>query len=166
MLQEEIIPLVCDALERYPLSEPQDIVKLLYQREFGPAHAIADPASVRRFLEEEYASVPQEEGLPFEYVGNGCLRLHLSRLEHNGISLEAAARLFIESAEEAGDKAAFAGMLKELAEDEFVVSLLPGLPAYIERYVASGCPAVRHSEAYRRAYRPAYRVIRGELLAK
>ena len=166
MLSEEIIPLICDALERYPLSEPQDIVKLLYQREFGPAHAIADPASARRFLEEEYASVPQEEGLPFEYVGNGCLRLHLSRLDHNGISVEAAARLFIESAEEAGDKTAFAAMLKELAEDGFVTELMPGLAEFISRYIASGCPALRHSEAYRAAYRTAYRVIRGELLVK
>ena len=59
MLNEEIIPLVIDSLDKYPLSQPQDIVKLLYQREFGPAHAVADPEAAKRFLLEEYSSTIQ-----------------------------------------------------------------------------------------------------------
>lgn len=160
----EIIAYIGDYLNKYPLSEPQDVIKLLYQREFGPAHAIQDPERALNWVREEYASCVQEEGCPFEYIGNGWARLDLKRLDANGITPERAAEWFIMSAVPSGDKTSFAGMLKQLAEDRSVVSLIPALPAYIERYVASGCPAVHHSETYRKAYSPAYRVVRPDVL--
>ena len=160
MLHEEIIPLICDALEKYPLSEPQDIIKLLYQREFGPAHAIQDPERALNWVREEYASVVQEEGLPFEYIGNGWARLDLKRLDANGIAPEKAAEWFVKSAEPAGDKTAFAEMLSKLASDPRAEELLPGIKAFIAYYLTLGCPAVHHSEEYRKAYSPAYRVVR------
>ena len=165
-MHEEIIPLVCWTLEKYPESEPQDIVKLLYQREFGPAHAISDPERTLNWLKEEYASCVQEEDCPFEYIGGGYARLHLARLDANGIAPEKAADAFVKSAVPAGDKKAFAEMLTELAQDELVKELCPGLPAYIEDYIAADCPAVHHSESFREAYRPAYRVVKPELLIK
>lgn len=166
MLNEESIPLIFDALEKYPLSQPQDIVKLLYQREFGPAHAVANPEAAKRFLLGEYSSTIQEEGVLCEYIGGGYARLLLSRLDANGVTPEEAAELFVKSAAPAGDKSAFAEMLLELARDPFIAGLMPGLPGYIADHVAAGCPAVHHSERYRAAYAPAYRVIRAELLAK
>ena len=163
-MTDETIGLILWALEKYPLSEPRDIVKLLYQREFGPAHAISDPDRARQLLITEYRACGQEEGLPFTYLGNGYMRLDLHMLDHNGISPERAAELFIESAAPAGNKASFIGTLRELAKDASIVPLMPSLPAYIEDYICAGCPAVSHSEVYRAAYRPAYRVIRGDLL--
>lgn len=164
MLHEEIIPLIFDALEKYPLSEPQDIIKLLYQREFGPAHAIQDPERALNWVREEYASCAQEEGLPFEYIGNGWARLDLKKLDANGITPERAAEAFVKSAVPAGDKTAFAEMLKELNSDARLEELLPGFGAFISSYLAAGCPAVHHSEAYRTAYSPAYRVVRPDVL--
>ena len=163
-MTDETIGLILWALEEYPLSEPRDIVKLLYQREFGPAHAVSDPERAREMLLTEYRSCGQEEGLPFVWLGNGYLRLDLHMLDHNGISPSRAAELFISSAAPVGDKSAFISLLRELAKDDLIVPLMPSLPAYIEDYIASGCPAVSHSEVYRTVYRPAYRVIRGELL--
>ena len=128
MLNEEIIPLICDALERYPDSEPQDIVKLLYQREFGPAHAVSDPQAALERLREEYANAHQEEGLPCEYIGGGYVRLDLKRLDANGITPERAAEAFAKSAAPAGDKTAFVQELRYLAADPFVRELMPGLP--------------------------------------
>lgn len=163
-MHEEIIPLVCRALDKYPLSEPQDVVKLLYQREFGPAHAVPDPQRALDWLKEEYASCVQEEGFLLEYLGNGYARLDLKKLDANGITPERAAEAFVKSALPAGDKKAFAAMLRELSEDETAKRLCPGLPAYITDYIAAGCPAVHHSEAYRTAYSPAYRVVRPDVL--
>ena len=166
MPNKEIITLVADALKKYPLSQPRDIVKLLYQSEFGPAHAVSDPNSALEFLRGEYASVRQEEGPLCEYIGGGFARLNLKTLDHNGVSPEKAAEWFVISAAPAGDKAEFAASLRLLAADPFISELMPALVPYIEEYVALGCPAVHHSEEYRRAYSPAYRVIRAELAPK
>ena len=164
MLHEEIIPLICDALDKYPLSEPQDIVKLLFQREFGPAHAIADHAYAAKRLMDEYASCAREEGVLCEYIGNGYARVSLKRLDHNSVTPERVLEAFIKSAVPAGDRAAFSRELRELAADPFTASLMPALPAFIEEYAAAGCPVLSHSEAYRAAYSPAYRVVKAELL--
>lgn len=163
-MHEEIMPLVVWALDKYPLSEPQDIVKLLYQREFGPAHAIPDPERALNWLKEEYESCVQEEGFLLEYIGNGYARLDLKKLDANGITCVRAAEAFVKSAVPAGDKKAFADMLGELSKDELIRKLCPGLAAYIADYIAAGCPAVHHSETYRAAYAPAYRVVRPEVL--
>ena len=155
-----IIDYIANNLKNYPLSKPQDIVKLLYQREFGPAHAIPDPRAARERLLSEYASSVQEEGRAFESIGNGYARLDLKRLDANGIAPEKAAEWFVKSAEPAGDKTAFAKMLSKLASDPRAEELLPGIKAFIAYYLTLGCPAVHHSEEYRKAYSPAYRVVR------
>ena len=166
MPNKEIISLVADALEKYPLSQPQDIVKLLFQSEFGPAHAVSDPDAALRFLLEEYASVRQEEGPLYERIGNGYVRLNLKTLDFNRLTPEKAAEAFVKSAVPAGDRSAFAEALRTLAGNELVIKLMPALPGYVEEYVKSGCPAVHHSESYKKAYSPAYRVIREEFIAE
>ncbi|MBR0134972.1 MAG: hypothetical protein IJM18_02125 [Clostridia bacterium] len=163
MEYESFIPFICGALEKYPLSQPQDIVKLLYQSEFGPAHAVSDPEAALDRLRREYASVKQEEGLLMEYIGNGYARLDLKRLDHNGVTPEQAAEWFVKSAAPAGGKAAFEKKLRRLAAESLMNELIPALAPYIAEYIKAGCPAVHHSEEYRRAYSPAYRVIRAEL---
>ena len=166
MPNKEIISLVADALEKYPLSQPQDIVKLLFQSEFGPAHAVSDPTAALRFLREEYASVRQEEGPICEYIGGGYVRLDLKTLDFNGVTPEQAAEWFVKSAAPAGDKAEFAASLRLLAADPFISKLTPGLAPFVEGYINAGCPSVHHSEEYRRAYSPAYRVIRRDFISK
>lgn len=166
MESETVCESICSALEKYPLSEPRDIVKLLYQREFGPAHAIADPDAALRFLLDEYASVRQEEGPLYERIGNGYVRLNLKTLDFNRVTPEKAAEAFVKSAVPAGDRSAFAEALRTLAGNELVIKLMPALPGYVEEYVKSGCPAVHHSESYKKAYSPAYRVIREEFIAE
>ncbi|MBO4847814.1 MAG: hypothetical protein J5586_01500 [Clostridia bacterium] len=161
---DEIIAFIADYLEKYPLSEPRDIVKLLYQREFGPAHAVADPEAAVEFVRREYASVRQEEGPLSESIGGGFARLDLKTLDHNGVTPEQAAEAFINSAAPAGDKAAFAEMLRALASDPRMEGMLPGSGDFIAAYTELGCPALHHSETYRTAYSPAYRVVRAELL--
>jgi hypothetical protein len=57
-------------------------------------------------------------------------------------------------------------MLKELTADGKMPFSPKDLEAYLESYAAAGYPAVSHSETYRNAYHPAYRVIRKEFLSK
>lgn len=162
-MTDDIIGLIGNYLRKYPFSEPQDIIKLLYQREFGPAHAIPDPAFALARLRAEYSTCVQESGPALESIGGGFARLDLKRLDANGITCEEAAEWFVKSAEPVGDKTEFAGMLRALAAEAQAEALVPGISAFIDFYVGAGCPAVHHSEAYRSAYSPAYRVIREEL---
>lgn len=168
MEYEMMAPLVCDALDKYPLSKPRDIVKLLYQCEFGPAHAISDPAAALEYLKKEYSQVRQEEGPLLEYIGNGYARLNLKTMDANGVTPEEASECFVKSAAPAGDKAEFASKLARLAKDRLLNALAPELAPelapYIAEYVAAGCPAVHHSEEYRRAYSPAYRVVKADAI--
>lgn len=149
--------------EKYPESTPQDVIKLLYQSEFGPGHAVRDAAAAREWLYSELEGVVQEEGELMEPIGGGYARAHLSRLRANGVSPEALLNAFIASAEPAGSKEDFAALIRALESEELPLDMI-AFRAFAEDYIALGCPAVHHSPVYRAAYFPAYRVIRPELL--
>ena len=49
---------------RYPKSDVQDMIKLLYQSELGGGHMIADPQAALARLRAEYEAPPQRKDLP------------------------------------------------------------------------------------------------------
>ena len=68
-----------------------------------------------------------------------------------------------------GDSARFAKklqLLEALARDGALPFDAAALAAYLVPYRAAGCPAVHHSEVFRAAYHPAYRVVFTRLAAK
>ena len=142
--------------------EPCDAVKLVYQSVLGGGHLITDPARSLERLAEEYAAVPQTAGPLYEALGNGVVRVHLSRLDAWGVGLEALNGWFVRSAAACPDtRKALEAALEELIRAA-EAGLLPFSPAalagYLRGYRAAGCPPVSHSAAYRAAYHPAYRV--------
>lgn len=150
---------------RYPAMRIQDMVKLLHQSEFAGGHMIADAAESLRRLEEECCSLqPAAAAEAFEDIGGGLCRLHLSQLPALGVSPATVNRLFVATA------AAVNGSPKRFAEklDAFVSLCRSGaLPldaneaaAYVREYREQGCPPVTHSDGYRTAYKPAYRVVK------
>jgi len=142
-------------LEKYPLSGPRDIVKLLYQREFGGGHMINNEFSCLDFITKELDSVVFNDNTElFEDIGNGMARLNFSAAKD--IPPEVIAGMFIYTANnKKGDFESFNTALTELYSSDF------GTKEYIDEYIILGCPAVSHSEAYRRAYNPHYRVVYG-----
>lgn len=156
--------------KKYPLMQPSDAVKLIYQNEFGGGHLIRNEESCRRYLLMEYESVNKNVGAQLlEPVGNGIVRVFLNAIEHNGISPERLCDLFIESSQRvAGSIDAFKEkldvLLRVCAEVCFAFSKQE-LEKYIEQYAKIGYPAVSHSEQYHAAYAPAYRIICKELLS-
>ena len=142
--------------------EPCDAVKLVYQSVLGGGHLITDPARSLERLAEEYAAVPQTVGPLYEALGNGVVRVHLSRLDAWGVGLEALNSWFVRSAEACpGTRKALEASLWELTRAA-EAGLLPFSPAalaeYLRGYRAGGCPPVSLSGDYRAAYHPAYRV--------
>lgn len=150
--------------EAHPHMQPQDAVKLIYQHTFGPGHMIRDARKAALMLQQEMASLTPTGKEPlYESIGNGLCRLNLRPCAEKGLSGELILRLFLEAAQST------TGTKKELRQNLRVLQKLadqdetPFDPAdldlYLILYEEKGYPAVHHSDAYRAAYAPAYRVV-------
>lgn len=154
---------------RYPMMQPQDAVKLLYQNEFGGGHLIRDEEKCLEYLKNEYRSLSSAPGIPIlEDIGNKFFRVNLAALDAHGISLTTLGHAFIRSsAMHHGNMEAFLKKLRSLQELTAEGGLpfsLTGLNAYLADYEKAGYPPVSHSDVYRSAYSPAYRVVRSDCL--
>lgn len=185
--KEELIAILKIHASKYPCMQPVDVVKLLYQNEFGGGHLITDEKKCLERIRTEYASVEHSHGqalpgepmpgndrqlpggvLPlYEDIGNGMVRVNLAAISHeDGLDWLCAA--FIQSsAIHQGNMDNFKVKLSILLDD-FAQCGLPfekqELDEYLEQYAKEGYPMVSHSEIYREAYRPAYRVVCKEIM--
>ena len=147
---------------RYPKMEPTDAVKLIYQNEFGGGHLIRDEEACLRYLAAEYAATEKDPAMtPLEHIGNGMVRVNLAALKEQELA-ELGENFIRSAANHQGTREGFLAKLKVLEEltQEGVFSFDSAqLAAYLKTYEAIGYPPVSHSETYRTAYHPAYRVV-------
>lgn len=149
---------------RYPLMEPQDAVKLIYQGAYAGGHAIASPEAAARYLEREWAETEAGSDMPLlEPVAGSLCRINLAAAKARGVEPARVLAAFVDTASQhTPDDAAFARgleLLKTLTSEGEMPFDTRRLFRYLILYQDAGCPAVHHSEAYRRAYLPHYRVI-------
>ena len=148
---------------RYPLMQPQDAVKLLYQSQFGGGHLIRDVSACIHFLQQEYAATPQTSEPLLEDIGNSMVRVHLSGLDHHGYTPQQLGQDFIRCAASVhGSMECFLqdlDLLKMLTQQGSMPFSDRELEQYLSGYAAAGYPMVSHSEIYRNTYHPAYRVL-------
>lgn len=160
--------------QRYPLMEPADYGKLLYQNEFGPEHMVSSPEAVQSRLTEEWKKVREQAGPAstrtdrtasienIEDIGNGLYRFHLTGGYDLSIAAPLLARLFFLTAgQHRGTAEGLREKLALLREQEKQPGF-PPLEPWLTEYVRAGCPALHHSEAFRQAYAPHYRILQGE----
>lgn len=133
----------------------QDRVKRLYQRTLGPGHMAPSKDGVLSRLRAELdalSPVSHEEPL-LEPIGGGLCRLHLRPAKATGLSADTVGAMFrYTAAHFTPDRRAFAASLPGLAQT-------PGDRAWLAEYHREGFPSVHHSDAYRDAYAPAYRIV-------
>lgn len=149
---------------RYPLMEPTDAVKLIYQNEFGGGHLIRDEESCLAYLRREYDSVTQDPDTPLtEAIGNGLLRVNLKALDAHSYTPDDLGRDFIQaSSVHAGSPDSFLRkleVLRQITKEGFFRFSSEELEDYLRSYAEAGYPMVSHSDTYRRAYGPAYRIV-------
>ena len=160
---EELQKVLREHAKRYPLMQPTDAVKLIYQNEFGGGHLIRDEEACLNYLRREYADLEKDQTAPLcEDIGNGIVRVNLTALKEE--DLEQLGKAFVDSAaKHKGTLDSFLNKLEVLrtltAEGVFAFDL-DALNSYLSEYEAAGYPAVSHSEQYRQAYKPAYRILR------
>ncbi len=158
---DELTQVLSDHAARYPLMEPTDAVKLIYQNEFGGGHMIRDENACLAYLRQEFAETEWDCAKPLtEDIGNGIVRVNLAALPPD--RLEELGRAFIRSARYQGSMERFKNKLSLLRSvttaGQFSFDLVT-LDTYLAAYEEAGFPAVSHSNAYRNAYKPAYRIV-------
>ena len=162
-MMEELEQILREHAKRYPLMQPCDAVKLIYQNEFGGGHLIRDEQACLNYLRREYADLEKDPTVPlYEDIGNGIVRVNLAAVKPE--DLEQLGHDFIASAaNHKGTMDSFLNkleVLRKLANEGVFNFDTNVLNAYLSEYEAAGYPAVSHSPEYRQAYKPAYRIIR------
>jgi len=159
----DITRIIRNHAARYPESEPQDVVKLLYQSVFGPGHLVSDPNAAAERLLHELKNSPSRESVFNDEIGGGFARLHLIP----GTDPDYALFAFLKSARSVGSShellKAFETLYHLSGEDALTFDT-QSLNRYLDDYRAAGCPMVSHSAAYRGAYAPSYRVVHREFV--
>ena len=149
----------------YPEMQLCDIFKFIHQSSFGCEHSVSSYESASERIKEEYKNVcPQNMPLVEKLDGNYC-RVHLSVL-NGGMDAETLARLFFMSAKK--EKAGESALKEKLSCLRCLIDekLLPFGKEEFERescrWESENFAALHHSERFRTAYKPAYRVISSE----
>jgi hypothetical protein len=152
-------------ISRRPLAAASDIYKLLHQSVFGPGHIIQDENSARAYLlkEMESAGPTLSDERLYEEIGGGMVRVNLRPLRDSKVSMESLLKAMIDTAN--SNRGTVKEMEDRLNEAHCILGrenkrdLADGLKSLADKNASKGYPASHHSEAYRSAYKPAYRII-------
>ncbi len=168
-----ISQLLSSHLQRYPRMQLEDIYKLLHQAAMGPEHAMHDaPAALDRLRAEAQSlgEGPADQIIDPISPDSRLARVHLRAFLAQGGSIDDLAAAFVKTAttwEPArGKLEKFCGCLGDLAQAEGIPFARAEVEAFFADLAARGYPAIRHSQAYRDLYRPAYRVVAVEHLGR
>lgn len=163
-LDSELLDILRSHASRYPGLQPVDVIKLIYQNEFGGEHMLPSHSEFLLRLKAETAGLAPDSSLPeTENIGNGRVRLMLASPGILTADPEIITRAFALSVQgRRGSRDAFlekAETASELAGSGVFAFGNPDFRAELERFIASGFEPVSHSDIFRRRYRPAYRVV-------
>lgn len=146
---------------RYPALTVQDVLKALHQSSFGCGHLVENRAAAVDFIRRETASCPDGDVSLREALCGGFCRVHLAAAKRMGLAPETLGAIFALSAAAPCDGAAGGRceVFLELCRAGELPFELQSVEAEIAAWCAAGYPARRHSEVFRAAYAPAYRVL-------
>lgn len=151
---------------RYPRMQLDDVYKLLHQAALGGGHAVDDEAAAFQRLDAEIAALgdgPEEPAQDVISPDGRLARIHLRRFLASGGDPAELHRAFVASARgypAAPDKLAkFCGCLGDLAGAGGIPFAQQDVVRYFSEIASAGYPVVHHSQAFREAYKPAYRVV-------
>ena len=157
--------LLKEHFQRYPLLQPQDVLKFLHQSAFCCGHLIASPTAAAEYIRQEMAQCADSSVTIEDLDGDFC-RVHLSYTKKLGVSADTLAKLLAHSAQEpCGDGESLETQLTialSMAKNGELPFSYEELQQEIAAWRNAGFPARHHSEVFRNAYAPAYRVIKKE----
>lgn len=164
-MSNELRNLIVEHVRRRPESEARDIYKLLYQGVFGVGHIISDRAwdvlveEANRINLGEHLEDPLLE--PVSPDGE-MVRVNLRQFVNLGGDLRVLYDVMMKSSEHKGDACLFLGYwssFKEMVKRCEVEFSMGEIEALDELIRVEGVRPRHHTESYRAAYYPAYRVV-------
>ena len=150
-----------EQLRLHPSMQPRDVINMCYQAARGAEHLLSDLTRARAYFDQEFASTQADHSAPiFEPLSENVARVNIAAWKAADLPAEWLFRMFAHTA-----------------------SIPMGGPELLEEYIAkatnvvsghwsstlweealavwreAGLPAVHHSEEYRAAEHPAYRIV-------
>ena len=156
-------------LEIYPKSRLLDIYKSSFQDYMGAEHLILDRQRVKAYLDEELQTTSLDDLMPWYYepcgIDNLYFRVSIRAIKENLVSEEMLLDAFIRSAN--SDKRPTVESWRN--RWHMIIGTIDqmnlNLPNYqqdrefIDSVLSVGRYAISHSQEYREAYRPHYRIV-------
>lgn len=148
--------------EKHPSLQAQDVLKLCYQAAFGAAHLRQQlPQGEKRFY-EEFAATPADAQALSEPISPALCRVNLSAWKRCKLPPAWLFRLCgLTEEADGGARARFllyCGQVRELAQAGKLPVTEAAWEAQLRQFDGAGRGPVHHSESYRQAEAPAYRL--------
>lgn len=157
-------------IQLHPSMQMQDVIKMCYQAVFGPEHMLSDIEKAKQYFYQEYEATLPSFSIPlYEPISESYCRVNLAAWKSRDLEPEELFELFLASSHHhiPGTRFDLNNCAKSV-EKLIAKGMLPfSLEEWKTTYVAyknDGMLPVHHSEAYRLAEQPAYRLIRKILL--
>ncbi len=169
----EIFRLLVSHANRYPLMGIQDAFKILYQGAMGSEHAVNSFEEFNRELSEEWESVPENTEIPlWENIrpDGQIVRVYLNPYKARGGKISNLATLCYWSStlikpNRENLKLSWETLIKTCREkkwNKFSPEDIEVFDLWLKKY---DFPPVHHTEQYRKAYHPAYRLLTRDFLS-
>ena len=179
-----IIPYLFRQYQLHKSLTVTDVLKQCYQAAYGAEHLLTDKEAARLYLEREFEATPAEDVLICEHISDDFCRVNIAAWKHRGLPANDLFELFAASAyPRKNGRELLEGFLHEAEvftdHRDMPMKRTHGrkVPSFyvintfsknareiIEEYRRAGMPAIHHSDAYREAEHPAYRVVESKLL--
>ncbi|MDZ7262231.1 MAG: hypothetical protein ONB05_09030 [candidate division KSB1 bacterium] len=145
----------------------QDAYKLLYQSIFGVTHILGNTEAARQYLSQEYESIDASLDEPLIEpisLNQEIVRINLRPFKARKGSPDKLFQVMISSAQEIqGNQLQFMELWQEFKALVYQGKLkfdLAELETFDQEVAQRHYPCVHHSEGYRHAHRPSYRVVK------
>lgn len=148
-------------LEKYPLMQIEDKIKLLMQASLGPSHLVNDKEKVKARIIAEYEMIKDSDYQYdlVEYISDKYVRIYLKPYFEKYKSFDNLIDAFYKSCDNISDLYYFEKDLLKLREKETDQN-----KHAIDDYFYSGDILISHSKIYKDTYHPHYLVINKKYL--
>lgn len=156
-----------EQLRLHPSTQPGDVIKMIYQASRGAEHLLTDADRARAYFDQEYAATPADASQPLlEPLSEHVARANLGAWKASGLPAEWLFRAFVNMASVPLDSEEL--LAQYVAESFEVIEAMQPFSlaeweSELDSWRAARMPAVHHTEAYRAAEHPAYRIVNARL---
>lgn len=147
----------------HPAMEPRDAVKMCYQAAFGAEHAAPDKDRAANHLYRELEGVEADNNIPlFEPISDKIVRVNLAAWKFRGLKADWLLNMFLHTRAPGESFSALMECVAAAAEKGELLFTAEDWSGFASTYPADAPHPVHHSEGYRTAERPAYRIVSAE----